>query len=41
MLADTWLGGMGVAGWLVTALFWGALLGLAVWAVARLFTPRG
>jgi putative membrane protein len=34
-------GGMGVDGWLVMALFWGAFLSLATWAVTRMFPPFG
>lgn len=29
-------GGMGAAGWIVMITFWGAFVGLAVWAVSRL-----
>ena len=39
MFSGTWCGGMGATGWFVMALFWGAFLGLAVWAVTRLFGP--
>ena len=39
MFSDQLCGGMGVGGWLVMVLFWGAFLGLAVWAVTRLITP--
>lgn len=41
MFTSSWCGGMGVGGWLVMLLFWGAFLGLAVWAVTRMFTPAG
>ena len=34
-------GGIGVDGWLVMALFWGAFLSLATWAVTRIFAPFG
>lgn len=30
---------MGVGGWVLVVTFWGALLGLAVWALSRIF-PR-
>lgn len=41
MFSGTWCGGMGAGGWLVVALFWAAFLGLAVWAVTRMFAPAG
>lgn len=39
MVSGSWCSGMGVGGWLVMILFWGAFLGLAFWAVTRLFAP--
>ena len=41
MFSGTWCGSMGAAGWLVMTLFWATFLGLAVWAVTRMFTPTG
>jgi putative membrane protein len=37
MFGFGWCSGMGAGGWLLMALFWGAFLGLVVWAVARVF----
>ena len=37
MLADSWCGGTGIAGWLAMLVFWATFLGLAIWAVTRLF----
>lgn len=39
-MMDGWYGDMSVAGWLLMMLFWVALLGVIVWAVARLFPAR-
>lgn len=39
MFLGPWCGGMGAGGWLVMVLFWGTLLGLAIWAVTRLGAP--
>lgn len=36
MFNGTLCGGMGATGWLVMITFWGAFVGLAVWAVTRL-----
>jgi putative membrane protein len=37
-----WCGGeMGVAGWLLMGLAWGAFLAVVVWAVLRLFPSGG
>jgi hypothetical protein len=33
-------GAMGVAGWLVMLLVWGALIAAAVWGITRLFPDR-
>lgn len=39
-MMDGW-DGMGVAGWLLMALFWGGLIAAIVWALASLFPSRG
>lgn len=41
MFGSGWCGSMGVGGWLLMALIWGGFLGLAVWAVMRLFPRSG
>jgi putative membrane protein len=40
MFGTGWCGGMGIIGWLFTALIWGGFLAVVVWAVLRLF-PSG
>jgi uncharacterized membrane protein len=37
MFGFGWCSGMGAGGWLLMLGFWGAFLGLVVWAVARVF----
>lgn len=39
-MMDGWYGDMSVGGWLLMTLFWMALLGAIVWAVASLFPSR-
>lgn len=39
-MMDGWYGDMGAGGWLLMTLFWVALLGVIVWAVASLFPSR-
>lgn len=39
MFAGAWCGQWGVAGWVLTGLFWACFLGLVLWAVSRLFAP--
>jgi hypothetical protein len=36
----TFCGAMGIAGWVAMVLVWTAAVGLAVWAIARLFPDR-
>ena len=37
MFTNSWCGGMGIAGWLAMLVFWATFLGLAIWAVTRMF----
>ena len=39
-MMDGWDGGMGAAGWILMTLFWVALIGAIVWAVATLSPAR-
>ena len=39
-MTGSWCGQMDGSGWLVMILFWGAFLGLAVWAINQLAGPR-
>lgn len=39
-MMDGWYGDMSAGGWLLMTLFWVALLGVIVWAVANLFPTR-
>jgi hypothetical protein len=41
MFAGAWCGQWGVAGWVLSGLFWASFLGLVLWAVSRLFAPAG
>lgn len=40
MFSGTWCGGMGLGGWLLMVAFWTGFLGLAVWAITRIFPAR-
>lgn len=37
MFSGGWCGGMGIWSWVVMVVFWGAFLGLTLWAVTRMF----
>jgi len=39
MILGTWCGQLGVGGWILMALFWATFVGLALWALSRLFAP--
>lgn len=39
-MMDTWDSGMGAAGWILMTVFWVALIGAIVWAVATLSPAR-